>query len=91
MVSQGAMMINLLGLGDSANLSLEKRLEALHQVPNAHLHWYGKTPETPGRKLGHVTVLLEGSDAASRTEEARRTLQTIRSIWPAAAESSDCF
>ncbi len=89
MVSQGAMMINLLGLGDNANLSLEKRLEALHQLPNAHLHWYGKTPETPGRKLGHVTVLLEGSDAAFRTEEALRTLQTIRSIWPAAAESSD--
>lgn len=40
-------MLNLIG-------DLPEEREVL-QVPNAHLHLYGKSPR-PGRKLGHVTV-----------------------------------
>ena len=63
MVSNGALMVNLLGLAEQeAGLSLDRRLDALHQIPNAIS--IGKTG-TPGRKLGR-TVLLNGEDAASR-------------------------
>ena len=78
----GALMVNLLGLASDRSSPLEHRLTALQEIPNLHLHWYGKTEETPGRKLGHVTVILEGSDAAIRQSEATRAHNRIREIWP---------
>ena len=78
----GALMVNLLGLASDRSSPLEQRLTALQEIPNLHLHWYGKTEETPGRNLGHVTVLLEGSDAAIRQSEATRAHNRIREIWP---------
>ena len=80
LISNGALMVNLLGLEHAA--PLDERLAALQQLPDTHLHWYGKSPETPGRKLGHVTVLLPGPDAAMRAEQARQALERVRAIWP---------
>ena len=80
LISNGALMVNLLGL--EAATPLDDRLVALRQLPETHLHWYGKSPETPGRKLGHVTVLLPGPDAAARAEQARQALERVRAIWP---------
>ena len=80
LISNGALMVNLLGLEGAA--PLDERLAALRELPNAHLHWYGKTPETPGRKLGHVTVLLPGPDADARAEQSSQALKQVRTIWP---------
>ena len=80
LISNGALMVNLLGLQNAA--PLDERLSALNKLPQTHLHWYGKSPETPGRKLGHVTVLLPGPDAAARAEQSRQALDRIRAIWP---------
>ena len=80
LISNGALMVNLLGLEGAA--PLDERLTALRQLPDAHLHWYGKTPETPGRKLGHVTVLLPGPDADARAEQSSQALRHVRAIWP---------
>ena len=80
LISNGALMVNLLGLEGAA--PLDERLAALRQLPDAHLHWYGKTPETPGRKLGHVTVLLPGPDADARAEQSSQALRQVRTIWP---------
>tara|TARA_B100001109_G_scaffold209516_1_gene177193 strand:- start:119 stop:1279 length:1161 start_codon:yes stop_codon:yes gene_type:complete len=80
LISNGALMVNLLGLEGAA--PLDERLTALRQLPDAHLHWYGKTPETPGRKLGHVTVLLPGPDADARAEQSSQALRQVRAIWP---------
>ncbi|MAR08312.1 MAG: 5-(carboxyamino)imidazole ribonucleotide synthase [Cyanobium sp. NAT70] len=83
LTSQGALMVNLLGLEDhSTAVPLNERLQALSELPETHLHWYGKDPETPGRKLGHVTVLLKSDDAAARQAEAMQALASIRRIWP---------
>ena len=38
--------------------------------------------EKPGRKLGHVTILLNDTDPISRALEAERFRQRIRDIWP---------
>jgi 5-(carboxyamino)imidazole ribonucleotide synthase len=75
-------MVNLLGLAEGKASSLAERLSRLRSVDQFHVHWYGKDIETPGRKLGHVTVLLNGVDAVSRRNEARGVLERIRSIWP---------
>lgn len=74
--AERAVMVNLLGYEHSENDYLPQRRQ-IEQIPSAHLHWYGKTTSRPGRKLGHVTVLLDGE---SRTE-AEAIAQQIESIW----------
>jgi 5-(carboxyamino)imidazole ribonucleotide synthase len=73
----GAVMVNLLGYEDSESDYLEKRNQ-IAQIPHAHLYWYGKTQSHIGRKLGHVTVLM--NDTATR-EAAIAITQSIESIW----------
>jgi len=87
--SRGALMVNLLGLDPERHPPLDQRLEALEAMPGLHLHWYGKSPETPGRKLGHVTLLLEGDTLFKRRDEAESALAAIRRIWPLESESQD--
>ena len=82
----GALMVNLLGFearsaGDPAS-AYEDRRQQLAELPDAHLHWYGKTGSSPGRKLGHVTVLLRQTTAAARRDEAKQRLDQVRAIWP---------
>ncbi len=87
--SRGALMVNLLGLDPDRHPPLDQRLESLEALPGLHLHWYGKSPETPGRKLGHVTLLLEGDTLLKRRDEAESALAAIRRIWPLESESQD--
>jgi 5-(carboxyamino)imidazole ribonucleotide synthase len=44
----GFAMVNLLGEGGQVELSYK---------PLGHLHWYGKSENRPGRKLGHINTL----------------------------------
>ncbi|MBD1929899.1 5-(carboxyamino)imidazole ribonucleotide synthase [Trichocoleus sp. FACHB-90] len=74
--SAGAVMVNLLGYEHSQNDYFAKR-QQLAELPASYVHWYGKTESRPGRKLGHVTVLL---DTANRAE-AEAIAHTIESIW----------
>ena len=87
--SRGALMVNLLGLDPDRHAPLDQRLQMLEAMPGLHLHWYGKSPETPGRKLGHVTLLLEGNTVLKRRDEADLALAAIRRVWPLESESPD--
>ncbi|WP_330482638.1 5-(carboxyamino)imidazole ribonucleotide synthase [Tumidithrix elongata] len=58
MTSPVAVMVNLLGFEDKVSDYASQR-QALAQLPNTHVHWYGKPQSKVGRKLGHVTVLAE--------------------------------
>ena len=82
MLVNGALMANLLGLQSNYPTSLAQRLVDLRSIPGLNVHWYEKEEEKKGRKLGHVTYLLNNKDALSRKKEALDVLQTIRSIWP---------
>lgn len=62
-VRPGFAMVNLLGEGGNVSLS-KKALGALH--------WYGKTENRPGRKLGHINVLGKNPKAALKAAEAWR-------------------
>ena len=81
LITSGAMMVNLLGFNDEAD-SLDNRLNQLKKIPRLTVHWYNKNKNKPGRKLGHVTLLLESTDKHLRRKEALDALSKIRSIWP---------
>ena len=72
----GAVMVNLLGYEHSHSDYLTQR-QQLATLPKTFVHWYGKTESRPGRKLGHVTVLLDDETIKQGWELA----QTIESIW----------
>ena len=82
MIVDGALMANLLGLHNDYPISITQRLDDLRSIPGLNVHWYEKEDEKKGRKLGHVTYLLNNKDALSRKKEALDVLKTIRSIWP---------
>ncbi|AFY59080.1 5-(carboxyamino)imidazole ribonucleotide synthase [Rivularia sp. PCC 7116] len=71
-----AIMVNLLGYETQKSSYIDKRF-ALAKIPGAHVHWYGKSESRPGRKLGHITVLL---DKLNR-DEAMTIAKNIESIW----------
>ncbi|MBW3041709.1 5-(carboxyamino)imidazole ribonucleotide synthase [Prochlorococcus marinus] len=82
MFVDGALMANLLGLQNDYPISITQRLNDLRGIPGLNVHWYEKEEEKKGRKLGHVTYLLNEKDPLSRKKEALDVLKAIRSIWP---------
>lgn len=72
----GAVMVNLLGYESCQSDYLDKR-QQLANKPSTFVHWYGKTESRPGRKLGHVTVLLD----SQQLSEANSKAQEIAAIW----------
>lgn len=77
----GALMVNLLGF-EAAESDYRERRERLEALPRARVHWYGKRAALPGRKLGHVTLVLDGATAAIREQQAQDRLAAVRAIWP---------
>ena len=73
--SAGALMVNLLGFEESDSDYQDKRSQIL-AIPNSFVHWYGKSSR-PGRKLGHVTVVLN----AQELTQAKSIINKIESIW----------
>jgi 5-(carboxyamino)imidazole ribonucleotide synthase len=71
-----AVMVNLLGY-ESSHCDYQKQRQQLAAIPHATVHWYGKTESRPGRKLGHITVLLE----ADNDKEVKDIIHEIESIW----------
>ncbi len=91
LIVPGALMVNLLGLPEGTAGSIAQRLSALQSIDSVNLHWYGKKVESLGRKLGHVTVLLNATNPMKRKEEAIQAMKKIRSIWPSLQmDSIDC-
>lgn len=82
---KGALMINLLGYepadGEDAKLVHLPQRQALAAMKGACLHWYGKSPRR-GRKLGHVTFVLEAEGEREREEERAKRLAQVRAVWP---------
>ncbi|MEK0179711.1 MAG: 5-(carboxyamino)imidazole ribonucleotide synthase [Oscillatoriales cyanobacterium] len=80
--SAGAVMVNLLGY-ESAESDYSEKRKQLAQIEGAFVHWYGKKVSRPGRKLGHVTVLLDEEALEHGRSPAEAIAQTIESIWNA--------
>ncbi len=71
-----AVMVNLLGYEESTSDYLVQR-QQIAAIPGAYLHWYHKPVVRPGRKLGHVTVILETANRARLIELAEQ----IEAVW----------
>ena len=67
MIKPHAVMVNLIGAGDGPALPSGYH-EAL-AVSGAHLHIYGKSRSSKGRKMGHVTALGDTADEARMAAE----------------------
>lgn len=78
--SAGAVMVNLLGY-ENSHSDYQSQRQQIAEIPQAHVHWYGKTESRPGRKLGHVTVLLDDQNRDSASAYANKIARTIESIW----------
>lgn len=76
----GAVMVNLLGFETANSDYLEKR-QKIAEIPNSFIRWYGKTESRPGRKLGHVTVLIHTEPHENIEEKANKIADEIESIW----------
>lgn len=83
----GALMVNLLGFEQASHDYAEQRGQ-LAALPGATVHWYGKKESSPGRKLGHVTLVLDAPSAEQRQAQASMRLAAVRAIWPLPPESS---
>lgn len=81
MQTAGAVMVNLLGY-ESSHSAYQAKRQKLAALPNAHVYWYGKTESRPGRKLGHVTVLLDNSDRTL----AEQAAHAVEAIWYPSAD-----
>ena len=79
---EGSIMINLLGLKKKFPISIETRRKMLSQLNGSNLHWYGKTKETVGRKMAHITFLLSEKTHTERIEKSKEILSKVREIWP---------
>jgi 5-(carboxyamino)imidazole ribonucleotide synthase len=73
---KAAVMVNLLGYENAQTDYLSQR-QQIAAIPGAYLHWYHKPAVRPGRKLGHVTVILETANRARSIEVAAQ----IEAIW----------
>ncbi|WP_417040605.1 5-(carboxyamino)imidazole ribonucleotide synthase [Cylindrospermopsis raciborskii] len=71
-----AVMVNLLGYEESHNEYFQTR-EKLATIPHSHLHWYGKRESRLGRKLGHITILIEELNR----ELIQKIIYEVESIW----------
>jgi 5-(carboxyamino)imidazole ribonucleotide synthase len=79
-LSHPCVMVNLLGYEHSERDYRAKR-QKIAALPYTYLHWYGKTEARPGRKLGHVTVLLDNSTDADVRDQMLAIARKIESIW----------
>jgi 5-(carboxyamino)imidazole ribonucleotide synthase len=84
----GALMVNLLGFEHASDEYAERRGQ-LAALPGASVHWYGKRQAIPGRKLGHITLLLDAPSAEQRQALASKRLAAVRAIWPLPPQSSE--
>jgi len=77
---QQAVMVNLLGYENAEDDYAEKRAK-LAEIPQAFVHWYNKTESRIGRKLGHVTVLINHLEHQNQRQNLLAMIQKIESIW----------
>lgn len=73
-------MINLVGAAGHRGDAVIEGLATLSKMDNTYLHWYGKSETTPGRKMGHITVLAVSGDLSAVEQTIANIKRYIRVI-----------
>ncbi|MDR0955799.1 MAG: 5-(carboxyamino)imidazole ribonucleotide synthase [Candidatus Nomurabacteria bacterium] len=68
-------MINI--LGTNSEPMQREGMDRVLSLPDTHVHYYGKNPSRPERKLGHITVLGENREGVIKTARRARKELTI--------------
>lgn len=76
----GAIMVNLLGY-ETINSDYLPQRQQLADIPYAHVYWYGKNESRPGRKLGHVTVIVPERPEINLQQATGDIITKVESIW----------
>lgn len=73
-IKRPAVMINLLGEADFRGVPIIEGLSEILNMPDAHLHWYGKKQTRPHRKMGHISC------TGNTLEEAKEKALILKEI-----------
>lgn len=76
---ESAAMMNLIGSPDHHGEAVIAGLEKLAKTPKAYVHWYGKTQTSPGRKMGHVTLLGTPDNIEKTRQVIKQQVRVISS------------
>lgn len=77
-----ALTANLVGEPGYVGTPVIEGIDTLSQIPDAHLHLYGKDECRPGRKMGHFTLLGEDHHELVQRLESIRKVLIIRGDTP---------
>jgi len=58
-------MLNVIGSADGELATTLRPVARALSMPRASVHWYGKSPPKPRRKMGHLNVVAESAAAAA--------------------------
>jgi len=67
-----AGMLNVIGTADGQLSTTAASINKALSMPNAHVHWYGKSPPKARRKMGHINVTGPSAAAVLAMIEALR-------------------
>jgi 5-(carboxyamino)imidazole ribonucleotide synthase len=71
-----AVMVNIIGDDASNKKSVLRGIDRALRIPGVSIHMYGKKDVKPGRKMGHMTILDDSTEACIRkAKEAILSLQ----------------
>ncbi len=70
-------MINLIGAPEHHGEARIEGLEVLNALDKTYLHWYGKTQTSPGRKMGHVTLLGDDDKIAAHIARIKTDVRVV--------------
>ncbi|NBB88681.1 MAG: 5-(carboxyamino)imidazole ribonucleotide synthase [Bacteroidetes bacterium] len=73
-IKRPAVMINLLGEAHFRGVPIIEGLDEILNMPDAHLHWYGKKQTRPHRKMGHISC------TGNTLEEAKEKALVLKEI-----------
>ena len=77
-----ALTANLVGESGFIGSPVIEGLEDLSQLPDAHIHLYGKDECRPGRKMGHFTLIGDNHDELIQQLELVRRSLVVRGDTP---------
>ena len=77
-----ALTANLIGAPGFAGSPVIEGLDELLQIPDVHMHLYGKEECRPGRKMGHLTLIGQNYDELIKRLESARNGLVIRGDKP---------
>lgn len=74
---ESAAMMNLIGAPNHSGKAIIDGLETLVSLDKTSVHWYGKINTSPGRKMGHVTVMGERDAIANTLSTIKQRVKVI--------------